>query len=428
MKRAWTFIGVSFVAAALSVASFVVGAPRAGADELLGYDMSADARGLQVFTVIPDQQIQPELNIPQASSTQQSGNGYGLASAAWPGAIVANGGSLVGLLVPGFPPAVAALLVDPVRAEARTGQDPPVTTYDLPGLTMRSRADTSSAESEAGAQGTSVLPGIFAAAKTTSSTRVVNDVAVATARSVVQNLNLAGVLEIDQVVSTASAKSDGATGSGDAHTTISGATVMGQGVTIDETGLHFGATKQPIDAVVQQVAKAALDKAGIKVAVGPATKEITGAGAVVGANSLVITVTQKGYTVGYTIGGARAASVASAGGGGGDEVSGDTGGAGDLLGGTDLSGDGTSLTGDLGALGDLGSGSTGGDGSSVVPGAPLALTPTAAAASGRPLTPAAVLLGVVAALLFAVGMRRLNTAVLADPTAGIACTLPGEDA
>jgi hypothetical protein len=29
--------------------------------------------------------------------------------------------------------------------------------------------------------------------------------------------------------------------------------------------------------------------------------------------------------------------------------------------------------------------------------------------------------------LFAVGMRRLNTAVLADPTAGIACTLPGED-
>jgi hypothetical protein len=203
---------------------------------------------------------------------------------------------------------------------------------------------------------------------------------------------------------------------------------MGQGVTIDETGLHFGATKQPIDAVVQQVAKAALDKAGIKVAVGPATKEITGAGAVVGANSLVITVTQKGYTVGYTIGGARAASVASVGGGGGDEVSGDTGGAGDLLGGTDLSGDGTSLTGDLGALGDLGSGSTGGDGSSVVPGAPLALTPTAAAASGRPLTPAAVLLGVVAALLFAVGMRRLNTAVLADPTAGIACTLPGEDA
>jgi hypothetical protein len=38
-----------------------------------------------------------------------------------------------------------------------------------------------------------------------------------------------------------------------------------------------------------------------------------------------------------------------------------------------------------------------------------------------------MVLGVLAALFFAVGMRRLNTAVLADPTATIACTLPGED-
>jgi hypothetical protein len=420
VRRGALSIAAGLLAGALSVVTFAVDSPRAGADELLGYDLSADARGLQVFTVIPDQTIQPEMNIPQASSLHQSGAGYGLASAVWPGAIVANGGSLLGLVIPGFPPEVAALLVYPVRAEARTGQDPPVTTYDVPGLTMRSRADNTSAESEAGAQGLSVLPGVFGVAKASTSTRVAGDVASANARSVVQNLNLAGVLEIDQIVSTATAKSDGTTGSGDAKTTITGATVMGQGVTIDETGLHFGSTNKPVDAVVQQVAKQALDSAGIKVFVGPATKEISGAGAVLGANSLVITITQNGYTVGFTVGGARATSNASVGGATDEEPLLDSGD--DLLG-TDVLGSDDSF-GDFG-LGDLGAGD--GSGNPVKRGSAVDITPTVAAASGKPLTPAAVLLGLAAALFLAVGMRRLNTAVLADPTAGIACTLPGED-
>ncbi|MBA2607315.1 MAG: hypothetical protein H0U92_00060 [Actinobacteria bacterium] len=424
MRRGWTCIAAGALAALLSVGSFAVDATRAGADELLGYDLSADARGLQLFVVIADQPFQPELNIPQASSTQQSGTGYGLASAAWPGAIVANGGSLLGILVPGFPPEVAALLIYPVRAEARTGQDPPVTSYDLPGLTMRSRADNSSAESEAGAQGLSVLPGTFGVARATSSTRVVNELATSTARSVVQNLNIAGVLQIDQIVSTATAKSDGTTGSGTATTKITGATVMGQGVTIDETGLHFGTTNQPIDAIIQQVAKQALAAAGISVTVGPTTKEINGPAAVVGANSLVITLTQNGYTLGYALGGARAASVASAGGGDDNEVTTDLGG--DLLGGGDVLGGGDSFGDDLGALGDAGSGSV--DGASASPGAPVEIVPAVATANGKGLPIATVVLGVLAALLLAVGMRRLNTAVLADPTAGIACTLPGEDA
>src|SRR5690349_12754230 len=171
MRRGLGTLLVGVAAAALSAATFVVEAPSASADGLLGYDMSADAKGVNIFMVIPDSALQPELNIPQASATQQSGTGYGLASSAWPGAIVANGGTLLGVLVPGFPPEVAALLVYPVRAEARTGQDPPTTSYDVPGLTMRSRADDTSSEAEAGAQGTSVLPGKFGAMRATASTR-----------------------------------------------------------------------------------------------------------------------------------------------------------------------------------------------------------------------------------------------------------------
>jgi hypothetical protein len=323
--------------------------------------------------------------------------------------------------VPGFPPEVAALLVYPVRAEARTGQDPPTTTYGAPGLTMRSRADETSAEAEASALGVNVLPGAFGTIRTTASTRATANAAVATARSEIENFDLAGVLKIQHVVSTAKATSDGAKATGTANTIISGATVMDQGVTIDQTGLHFGSTNTPVDAVVQQVAKQALDAAGIKVTVGPTTQELKGASGVVGAQSIVITLTQNGYTLGFALGGARAASVAS----GGDAVD-------DLLGGSDVLGDFTDSAlpdnnlgfGDLGGLDNPAFGTTGG-GSDMGPN--LDTTATVAAAAGRPLSHAAMVLGTIAALLLGVGMRRLNAAVLADPTAAIACDLPGED-
>lgn len=423
MRRGLASLVVGLAAGALSVTTFVVGAPAAGADGLLGYDLTADARGVNIFTVIPDQQIQPELNIPQATATQQSGTGYGLASSAWPGAIVANGGSLLGLLIPGFPPEVAALLIYPVRAEARTGQDPPTTKYDVPGLTMRSRADDSSAEADAGAQGISVLPGAFGAIRTMANTRATATAAVATARSEVQNLDLAGVLKIQSIVSTATATSDGATASGVANTVITGATVMGQGVTIDEQGLHFGETNTPIDAVVQQVAKQALAAAGIKITVGPATRELNGAAAVVGAQSIVITLTQRGYTLGFALGGARAASVAS----GGDVVDDLLGSPGDVLddvADSVLSDDGLGF-GDLGgfddgAFGAVGGG-VGGDGPAVE------LTPQTVAVTGRPLSQAAGIFGVLAAVLIGFGLRRLNTAVFATGGAA-ACVMPGDGA
>jgi hypothetical protein len=421
MTRGLRLVVAGAAAAVLSLGTFAVDAPSAGAEGLLGYDMSADARGAQTFFLIPDSALQPELNIPQASAQQQSGTGYALASSAWPGAIVANGGTLLGILIPGFPPEVAALLVYPVRAEARTGQDPPTTTYDVPGLTMRSRADDTSSEAEARASGISVLPGSFGAISTRASTRATATAAVSTARSEVENLDVAGVLKIDNIVSTARATSDGAKGTGTAGTVITGATVMGQGVTIDENGLHFGETNTPVDAVFQQVAKQALDSAGIKVTLGPATSELKGASAVVGANSLIITLTQNGFTLGFTLGGARAASVASSEDVLDDLLDVDT----DVLG-DDFSGD---LTGDLG-FGDLGGltdGSVGvGDDTETSDGSGIDLTP-AAAATGRPLSRSAMVLGALAAFLVGIGLRRLNTAVLADPTMAMACKLPGQD-
>jgi hypothetical protein len=136
----------------------------------------------------------------------------------------------------------------------------------------------------------------------------------------------------------------------------------------------------------------------------------------------VITLTQNGYTLGFALGGARASSVASGGDAVGDLFDVGSGVAGDV---TDVAlPDGLGV-GDLGGLGGvdgLSSGETRDSGA----GPTISLTPTtAAAATGRPLSAAAIVLAVLGALLVGAGLRRLNTAVLAEPA--VICTLPGAD-
>ncbi len=240
------------VAAGASVAAFV---HPAGADELLGYDMSADARGLQIFTLIPDQQVQPELNIPQASVIMQSGTGYGLASAAWPGAIIANGGSLSGSWSRASRRKsrhFSSTRCGPRRAPART-RPPPCSKHR--GSRCVRAPTTTSAEAEAAAQGLRGLPGVFGAASTTSRAVATDSGATSTARSVIHNLNIGGVLKIDQIVSTATAKSDGITGSGSAKTVITGATVMAWASPSTRPACTSASTNQPIDAIVNQLTK-----------------------------------------------------------------------------------------------------------------------------------------------------------------------------
>jgi len=64
---------------------------------------------------------------------------------------------------------------------------------------------------------------------------------VLTAETVLKGVNIGGVVHIDQITSLATAKIDGSkVGTSSANTTVSGATVAGQGVTIDSTGIHAG--------------------------------------------------------------------------------------------------------------------------------------------------------------------------------------------
>jgi hypothetical protein len=89
---------------------------------------------------------------------------------------------------------------------------------------------------------------------------------VLTAESVVKGVDIGGQLHIDEIRSTATAKLDGSTVSAAAaDTTVSGATVAGQGVTIDSTGIHAGPgsdnglLKQTVNSALAKLASQGID-------------------------------------------------------------------------------------------------------------------------------------------------------------------------
>jgi hypothetical protein len=89
---------------------------------------------------------------------------------------------------------------------------------------------------------------------------------VLTAESVLKGVDIGGQLHIDEIRSTATAKLDGNTVSAAAaDTTVSGATVAGQGVTIDSTGIHVASTgdkglvKKTVNSALAKLASQSID-------------------------------------------------------------------------------------------------------------------------------------------------------------------------
>ena len=78
-------------------------------------------------------------------------------------------------------------------------------------------------------------------ASSNSAQKFVGSTLELTAESVLKGVDIGGQLHIDEIRSTAAAKIDGSkVAASTANTTVSGATVAGQGVTIDSTGIHAG--------------------------------------------------------------------------------------------------------------------------------------------------------------------------------------------
>jgi hypothetical protein len=415
------------VCATMSAFMWRASSPAHAETTLSSFGFVAGARGWRFFDEDATNGNQ-EAEVPESSANLSNGPvGYGLSSLAWPGPLAANAGSLILVLRPDAPSQVTALN-SPIRAEARSGQNPPTTTTNVvPGTSMVATVKPDLVEALATVDN-SAGPGTFGPSHTHALTTVVDNAGKSSADSLVQNINLeAGVVKIVSVSSVAEATTDGVKSHGDAHTTVNGLTIAGQPATIDEDGLHIGTQNEPANAVANQIAEQALGKSGMSLTLSQPSRESNGATTTVTAGSLVVswnTGTGSVFTV--TLGGTTATVTAAPG----------IGGVSNPEGPSPLVGGGTSPLPANGTAGlvsapagpttatplvvPIGPKAAGGT-------SPLAAPSLALASRPRLLSTASAVLGLLAAGLMALGMRRLGDRILAEPTAA-PCPLAEGDA
>jgi hypothetical protein len=349
--------------------------------------------------------------------------GHALSSVTWPGTLAGNLGSLLITAGGGNVPPEANQLNSPIRAEALTGAPAPVVNDYPPAPAptlahMRAEVKPAKVTAEAALGGVQQAAIGSLGASTSRSSAELTGVATAraTAHAEVQDINIGGVLRIGAVVSDASATTDGVKAGAKGRTEVTGATVAGIPVTIDENGVTVQTqnvplpTKQLTDAV-----NGALSQAGLTVALSEPHGTPVGSAVSYDAGALVVLWKPQADTAfRVVIGGAQVAVSAGPGFDFGGPTTGTTGG---LPGGTTTGGVSVPppLTGGGDAPPVLG-------GTDVPPavGGPLAPVLSATHApypSG--LSPWLVTLAVVGAGLMMAGLRRLPDRVLV--AAGGAC-------
>ena len=388
------------------------------------YALSAAAKGVQLTVGEPTYcYTNPsglqgcDGDIPIATSNLANGpTGSATASVAWPGALAADIGSLIITASDGQVPDQARMLNTPVRAQVRTGQSPDtVTNTSVPGSTMKATAKADVASADAHVQSLDAASvGTFGPITTTTNTQLTGaKSAVSKASSTASDIDIAGVLHIDSVVSTATGTTDGTTAKVTGHTEVSGATIAGVPVTIDENGVSIQGNGVPLKTVTDAV-NTAISQAGLILRVSEPQGKPTGAAANYDAGSLIaVWKPDAAHTFSVVIGGA-AVSVKA----GNAFDFGSTGGTGGFIGTTTgtippgTSGGSTGLTAVPGTTGGpIPSGTSGGGP------APQTFEPGFQnTASSKPLyggmSPWLGVLGVLGASLMAFGFKRLPDKVL----------------
>jgi hypothetical protein len=215
-----------------------------------------------------------DLGAPDALATIASGpTTFARASVLDPGDILANPDAVLALAAGASYPG-GTIPPYPYRITANSGTgDPPVESSPAPGLTARVAAAGGTSEARA-AVAESDAPAVMRLSGAISEATTETDGSTVTvrARSRLSDLNLLGLLTIDAVVTDVAATSDGATTEVEGGTTVTGASVLGQPVTIDAEGIHvagngsgsvLGGILRPLIGGLNDV----LARAGLKVTV-----------------------------------------------------------------------------------------------------------------------------------------------------------------
>ena len=314
--------------AAVAAVGALATAGGAGADPSAGsglgsFSLYTSAPGIEWTYDSPTAPTHPEADseVPETIARLQPGPiGYALGTVAWPGTLAANGGSTAGLVGLTLPQPLAANANEPVRAEARTGSGPPTVTNDsYPGIHMTATATDQEVSGYAVVNGTSGPAPSSSSGQTSSSSQaqLVGATSVtATALSTVKDLDLAGVVKITSVVSQVTITSDGTTPKATGSTVVSGATIAGQPVSIDQSGVHVVTASAPLNAVASQIVNSAIASAGMKIEVSQPSQTMTGGALSYTAGSLVFFWSPPGsggQTFTATVGGASASVQAALG-------------------------------------------------------------------------------------------------------------------
>ena len=216
----------------------------AAAATLGGYQGTAAASGLHALynagDVLP---LPPPVDIgaPDALATIASGpSTFARASVADPGDLLANPDAILVLASAGYP--AGSVPPYPFRVSAASGVGAPTAEVaPAPGLDARVRADGTGSSAEA------TMPAVDAPAVATfgtlsaAATTLTDGSSVRVhARSRVSGFDVLGIVGIQSITTDLVATSEGGDTKLTGGTTVAGATLLGQPITIDADGIHGG--------------------------------------------------------------------------------------------------------------------------------------------------------------------------------------------
>lgn len=278
----------------LVAATFVEGPARAQdaadtpvtATALGGFQGRGIASGLHVFYgtqgLLPIPSL-VDLGAPDALATIASGPAtFARASVADPGDLLANPDALLALASSAYESGTLPAYPYRVSASSSSGE-PSAVSSPAPGFDARVSVDAggSNAIATLPASNTPAIMSLGTLTSTASTSSDENTVRVS-ARSELSNINILNLISIEGVVTDLTASSDGTTTEFSGGTTVTGATLAGQPITIDADGIHLGEAKpgDPLSGIVGMLSSAlndAIESAGIHVTLaGPV--ELSGGG------------------------------------------------------------------------------------------------------------------------------------------------------
>jgi hypothetical protein len=307
----------------LSLGAILSGSPSAtaqGSGTLAGYTASLQAVGVQfgfnVPTLLPVDGNLVEEDLPFARTTVGNGpNIAALATPYYPGDIAASLGSLVAEFAPPGTPSVPN---DPVLAEAEYPTSPGHEENESFGGTAPAGLPLSpsvaSGTAHAGTDGANAVATLtdltvgtgasildVGSIQSTNAFDIGSSTVTGTASTLLRSIDIAGLVDIDQLSSNSSSSSDGNQGTPTSSLQIGKVTVAGQNAYIDATGVHVGTAGTPTSVTaqtLQQVVDTTFATDGISIRLLNPTETTNGAEGIANSGGLVVSVSHP-FTVPY---------------------------------------------------------------------------------------------------------------------------------